>query len=110
MTTVVATTAYLTVRYKETPATECLTFMESIKRNYTALRLRFKDDKNDVFVNGSNYLKKFQEYLYSKGSPRWKKITHKGRKHVLENLSNGESIERLDNIMCKALGEKNAQV
>ena len=50
MTTVVAMTAYLTVRYKETPATECLTFIESIKRNYVALRLRFKDDKNYVFV------------------------------------------------------------
>ena len=110
MTTVVAMTAYLTVRYKEIPATECLTFIESIKRNYVALRLRFKDDKNYVFVDESNYLKKFQECLYSKDSPRWKKLAHKCRKHVLENLYNSKSIEKIVNIMSKALGEKNAQI
>ena len=110
MTTVVAMTVYLTVRYKETSATECLTFMKSIKRNHTALHLGFKDDKNDVFVDESNYLKKFQECLYSKDGPKWKKIAHKGRKHVLENLYNGKSIEKIVNIMGKALGEKNAQI
>ena len=110
MTTVVAMTAYLTVRYKEAPATECRTFMESIKRNYVALRLRFKDNKNDVFVNESNYLKKFQRCLYSKDNPKWKKIAHKGRKHVLENLSNSKSIEKLVNIMYKDLGGKNVQI
>ena len=109
-TTIVARTAYPSVRYKETPATECLTFMESIKRNHTTLYLGFIDDKNGVFVDESNYLKKSQECLDSKDSPRWKKMAHKGRKHVLENLCNNNSIEKLVNIMCKALGEKNAQV
>ena len=109
-TTIVATTAYHTIRYKETPATECLTFMESIKKNHTALHLEFTDDKNDVFVDETNYLKKSQECLDSKDSLRWKKMAHKGRRHVLENLSNCNDIEKLVNVMCKALGEKNAQV
>ena len=109
-TTIVATTAYPIIRYKETPATECLTFMESIKKNHTTLHLEFTDDKNDVFVDETNYLKKSQEYLDSKDNLRWKKMAHKGRKHILENLSNGNGIGKLVNVMCKALGEKNAQV
>ena len=109
-TTIVAMTTYPAVRHKETSATECLTFMESIKRKHIVLHLGFTDNKNDVFVNETDYLKKSQEYLDSKDSPRLKKMVHKGRKHVLENLSNNNGIEKLVNIMCKVLGEKNAQV
>ena len=110
MTTIVAMTTYPAVKHKETPATEHLTSMESIKRNHIALHLGFKDDKKDVFVDETNYLKKSQECLDGKDDHRRKKIPHKGRKHVLENLSNGSGIEKLTNMVCKALGEKNVQV
>ena len=110
ITIIVATTAYLTIKYKKTPVTEYFTFMKSIKRNHIVLHLGFTDDKNDVFVDETDCLKKSQEYVDSKDNPKWEKMAHKGRKHVLENLSNSNSIEKLINIMCKALGEKNAQV
>ena len=110
MTTIVAMTTYPAVKHKETPATEHLTSMESIKRNHIALHLGFKDDKKDVSVDETNYLKKSQECLDGKDDHRRKKIPHKGRKHVLENLSNGSGIEKLTNMVCKALGEKNVQV
>ena len=109
-TTIVTTTIYSTVRYKETSATECLTFMKSIKKNHTALRLEFTDDKNNEFVDEANYLKKSQERLGSKDNFGWKKIAHKGRKHILENLSNGNGIGKHITLTSLALGEKNAQV
>ena len=109
-TTIVAITAYSAARYKETSSTECLTFMKSIKRNYTVLRQGFTDDKNNELVDETDYLKKSQEYWDSKDNPRWKKMAHKDRRRVLENMPNGKDIENLVNIMYKALGEKNAQV
>ena len=109
-TTIVATITYSTVIYKETSSTECLTFMKSIKRNHTALHLGSTDDKNDVFVDESNYLKKPQECLGSKDRSGWKKIACRDRKYIPKNLSNDNSVEKLVNAMCKTLGEKNAQV
>ena len=107
---IVAMTTAPTIKYKETPAAGCLTFMESTKRNHGVLHLGYKDGKNAVFIDESNYLKKFQEYLDSPDDPKWKKIAEEGRMHALENLSNDKGVEMLVGIMRKALGEENAEV
>ena len=107
---IAATTAYPTVKYKETPAAGCLTFMESTERNHGVSHLGFENGKNAVFINESNYLEKFQEYLDSQDDPKWKKIAQEGRRHALENLSNDKGVEKLVHIMRKALGEENAEI
>ena len=104
---IAATTAYPTIKYQETPAAGCLTFMESTERNHGVSHLGFEDGKNAVLIDESNYLEKFQEYLDSQEDPKWKKIAQEGRRHALENLSNDKGVEQLVHIMRKVLGEEN---
>ena len=105
---IAATTAYPTIKYQETPAAGCLTFMESTEKNHGVSHLGFEDGKNAVFIDESNYLEKFQEYLDGQDDPKWKKIAQEGRRHALENLSNDKGVEKLVHIMRKVLGEENA--
>ena len=106
---IAATTSIQTVKYKETPAAGCLTFMEVTERNGGSF-LGYEDGKSAIFINESNYKKKFQEYLDSPNDPRWSKIASEGRRHALENLSNDVGVENLVHVMRKALGEKNAKI
>ena len=101
---IAATTTFPTAKYKETPAAGCLTFMEITNRNYGSF-LGFKDGKNAIFIDESNYKEKFQEYLDNPDDSRWERIAQEGRQHALENLSNDRGVEMLIGIMRKALGE-----
>ena len=103
-TGIAATTSFPTVKYKETPAAGCLTFMEITEQNHGSF-LGYEDGKTAIFINETNYTKKFQEYLDSPDDPKWEKIAKAGRRHVLENLSNDKGVEKLVSIMRKALGE-----
>ena len=103
---IASTTSHQTVKYKETPAAGCLTFMEITERNGGSF-LGYEDGKSAIFINESNYKKKFQEYLDNPNDPRWKMIASEGRRHALENLSNDRGVENLIHVMRKALGEEN---
>ena len=103
-TAIAATTSFPTVKYKETPAAGCLTFMEITDQNH-GLHLGYEDGKSAIFINESNYKKKFREYLDSQDDPRWERIAHEGRRHALENLSNDNGVDRLVSIMRRAIGE-----
>ena len=103
-TAIAATTSFPTVKYKETPAAGCLTFMEVTDQNH-GLHLGYEDGKSAVFIDKSNYVKKFQEYLDDPNDPRWERIARAGRKHALENLSNDNGVDKLVSMMRKALGE-----
>ena len=105
---IAAMTTAPTIKYKETPAAGCLTFMESTERNHGVAHLGYEDGKNVVLVNDSNYKEKFQEFLDSPDDPRWEKIASEGRRHALENLSNDRGVKMLVDIMRKALGERSA--
>ena len=102
---IAATTSHQTVKYKETPTAGCLTFMEVTERNGGSF-LGYEDGKSAIFINKSNYKKKFQEYLDSLNDPRWERIAQKGRRHALENLSNDVGVENLIHVMRKAMGEE----
>ena len=106
---VAAMTTYPTIKYKETPAAGCLTFMEITERNHGTF-LGYKDGKSAVFIDESNYKKKFQEYLDSSDDPRWERIAREGRRYTLDNLSNDRGVEMLVRIMRKALGEENVEI
>lgn len=106
---IAATTTFPTVKYKETPAAGCLTFMEITERNHGG-HLGFVDGKNAIFIDEKNYKEKFRKYLDNPDDPRWRKIAHEGRQHALENLSNDKGTEMLVHIMRKSLGEENAEI
>ena len=57
---IAATTTYPTIKYKETPAAGCLTFMEITERNHGSI-LGYEDGKSAVFIDESNYKERFQE-------------------------------------------------
>ena len=102
---IAATTSFPTMKYKETPAAGCLTFMEITERNHGSF-LGFEDGKSAVFIDESNYKEKLQEYLDRPDDPRWEKIVQAGKRHVLDNLSNDQGVKMLVSIMRKALGEE----
>ena len=106
---IAATTTFPTVKYKETPAAGCLTFMEITERNHGAY-LGYEDGKSAIFINESNYSEKFQEYLDSQNDPKWERIAREGRRHTLENLSNDNGVAKLVSIMRRALGEQDAEL
>ena len=106
---IAATTSFPTIKYKETPAAGCLTFMEITEQNHGSF-LGYEDGKTAIFINDANYTKKFQEYLDSPDDPKWEKIAMAGRRYALENLSNDKGVEKLASIMRKALGEENTQL
>ena len=99
-----ATTSFPTIKYKETPAAGCLTFMEITERNHGAF-LGYKDGKSAIFITESNYKEKFQEYLDAPDDPKWMRIAQAGKTHALENLSNDKGVLMLIEVMRKALGE-----
>ena len=101
---IAATTTFPTIKYKETPAAGCLTFMEITKRNHGAF-LGYEDGRSAVFIDESNYKEKLQEYVDSPDDPRWEGIARAGRRHALENLSNDVGVETLVKIMRELLGE-----
>ena len=107
---IASTTSHQTVKYKETPAAGCLTFMEVTERNGGSF-LGYEDGKSTIFINESNYKKKFQEYLDNQSDPRrWERIAREGRRHALENLSNDVGVKNLIHIMRNALGEENSKI
>ena len=68
-TGIAATTSFPTVKYKETPAAGCLTFMEITKQNHSSF-LGYEDGKTAIFINEENYVKKFKECLDSPDDPK----------------------------------------
>ena len=104
---IAAVTTHPTIKFKETPAAGCLTFMEITERNHGSF-LGYEDGKSSIFIDESNYKERFQEYLDSPDDPKWETIAQAGRQHALENLSNDRGVEMLVNIMRKELGEEDA--
>ena len=72
--------------------------MEITEQNHGSF-LGYEDGKTAIFINETNYTKKFQEYLDSPDDPKWEKIAKAGRRHVLENLSNDKGVEKLVSII-----------
>lgn len=91
---IAATGLYPTVKYWETPAAGCLTFMEVTRANGAA-DLGYGDMESAVFINKSSYKKKMEQYLESPDDPEWARIAEAGRRHAVENLSNDRAVEAL---------------
>jgi hypothetical protein len=95
---IAATTYYPTIKYWEIPASGCLTFMEITKKN-DGKYLGYIDGKNAIFIDESNYNKKFSEFLQNPDDPNWEQIAKNGREYALENFSNDKATEKLVQLM-----------
>ena len=97
-TSIAATTFYPTIKYWESTASGCLTFMEITKKNRGSY-LGFKDNETAIIINDENYETKFKEYLNSPDDPKWETIAEAGRKFSLEKFSNDVAVESLVKLM-----------
>ena len=84
---IAATTYHANIKYWEIPAAGCLTFMEVTEKN-DGKHTGFIDNETCVYINESNYVKKFNEFLDTRDDPKWEKIASDGRKFALENFNN----------------------
>lgn len=95
---ITATTYYPTIKYMESTAAGCLTFMEITEKN-NGEYLGFQNNENAIFINEQNYKQKFEEFLDDPDNEKWEIIAEKGRRHTLENLSNDKAAKDLVDLM-----------
>ena len=91
---ITATTFYPTIKYWETTAAGCLTFMEITEKN-NGQYLGYKDAETAIIINEKNYKEKFDEYRENPDDPLWEKIADNGRMYTLENFNNDKAVESL---------------
>ena len=102
---IAATTYHANVKYWEIPAAGCLTFMEVTEKN-NAKRTGFIDDETCVYINESNYVEKFSEFLETSDDPKWEKIASNGRKFALDNFNNDVAVTSLIQLIRDIIKEK----
>ena len=95
---IAAASWYPVIKYYETPASGCLTFMEVTEQNHCA-EIGYEDEMNAVFINKDNYKKKIREYLKTPHDPKWKDIAKAGKEHTLKNLNNKKATDKLFTIL-----------
>ena len=89
---IAATTPFPTIKYWETAAAGCLTFMEITAHNYGDY-LGFRDGVNCVTINEGNYTEKFEKFLDNPDS--YAGIADMGRKYAIKNFNNDVAADRL---------------
>lgn len=99
---IAATTHYPTLKYLETTAAGCLTFMEITKEN-DGEYLGFKDYESAIFINEINYKEKFKEFLKNPDDEKWENIAKKGREYTLKNFNNDTAVENLVSLIKKII-------
>ena len=99
---IAATTMYATIKYIETTAAGCLTFMEITKQN-DGQHLGYEDGKTAIFINKHNYKKKFKEFLDNPHDPAWKRIALAGQRYALEHLNNDKAADKLVQLMLRVM-------
>lgn len=99
---IAATTLYPTIKYWETSAAGCLTFMEITEKN-NGKYLGYIDYETSIFISESNYKKKFQEYLSEPDNPKWEKIAENGREYALREFNNDKAVKTLVELMQNLL-------
>ena len=91
---IAATTFYPTIKYWETSAAGCLTFMEITKQN-NGNYLGYTNGENSIFINEKNCEEKFQEYLSDPDNKKWEQIASSGKEFTMNNFSNDEAVKQL---------------
>lgn len=97
-----ATTFSPNMKYWESMASGCLTFMEITESN-KGNTFGFIDGKTSVFINEKNYQQKFEEYLNDVNNPKWELIASQGRQFALKTFSNDQGVSKLVDLMEELL-------
>ena len=95
---IAATTYYPTIKYWETSAAGCLTFMEITEKNRGEY-LGYIDGENAIFINEKNYKEKFLEFLSDPDNKKWKIIADAGRNYTNKQFSNDQAVNELVTLM-----------
>ena len=93
-TAIAATTFYPTIKYWESSAAGCLTFMEITELN-RGKYLGYRDGENAIFINENNYKEKFQNYLSDSDNSNWSEIAKAGYDYTMKRFSNDEAVKEL---------------
>ena len=86
-TSIAAHSLYPVIKYWESTAAGCLTFMEATEKNQANI-LGFEDGKNAIFINEKNYEKKLLDYISDPNNAKWSEIAENGRYHTMNYLTN----------------------
>ena len=86
-TSIAAHSLYPVIKYWESTAAGCLTFMESTEKNQANI-LGFEDGKNAIFINEKNYEKKLSDYISDPNNAKWSEIAENGRYYTMNYLTN----------------------
>jgi hypothetical protein len=101
-TAIAATTFYPTIKYWESSAAGCLTFMEITELN-RGRYLGYEDGENAIFINENNYKEKFQNYLSDSDNSNWSEIAKAGYDYTMKRFSNDEAVKELVNLIKEIL-------
>ena len=85
---------YPVIKYWESTAAGCLTFMEITEKNQANI-LGFKDGENAIFINEKNYKNKLSEFIFDPDNPKWAEIAENGRNYTMNNLTNDIAADSL---------------
>ena len=94
---IAAHSLYPVIKYWESTAAGCLTFMEVTEKN-NANVLGFKDGDNAIFINEKTFEKKLSEFIADPNNPKWKEIAEEGRNYTINNLTNDNATNSLVNL------------
>jgi hypothetical protein len=97
-TSIASHSLYPVIKYWESTASNCLTFMEITEKNGAEI-LGFKNNETAIFINEQNYKQKFEEYLTDPDNSKWEDIANAGREYTMQNLTNDNAVESLVEIM-----------
>jgi hypothetical protein len=86
-TSIAAHSLYPVIKYWESTAAGCLTFMEATEKNQANI-LGFEDGKNAIFINEKNYEKKLSDYISDPNNAKWSEIAENGHHYTMANLTN----------------------
>ena len=86
-TSIAAHSLYPVIKYWESTAAGCLTFMEVTEKNQANI-LGFNDGKNAIFINEKNYEKKLLDYISDPNNAKWSEIAENGRYYTMNYLTN----------------------
>jgi hypothetical protein len=96
-TSIAAHSLHPVIKYWESTAAGCLTFMEATEKNQANI-LGFEDGKNAIFINEKNYEKKLSEFISDPKNTKWSEIAENGRKYTMNNLTNDIAANSLVNL------------
>jgi hypothetical protein len=81
------------LKYFEIPMCGCLMFAEVTGSNQIK-DLGFKDGKNCIYIDRTNYKDRFDQYLSTPDAPVWKEIADAGHKLIINRFTNERQVSR----------------